>query len=569
MNGNNKWQWPEKPAVFNGSGEEFVRQILVNRGIDNEADQTQFLEPDYHNSLHDPFLLKDMEKAVTRLRQAITDNESIAIFADYDADGIPAAAILASFFRQIGFDNYTVYIPDRYLEAYGLSQAWVRKMSEAGHSLVVTVDCGITSFKEVKLAGDLGVDVIITDHHLPPKKLPPAVAVVDPYREGDNYPFKHLAGAGVAFKLITALLKENRYGLPSGWEKWLLDLVAIATIGDMMPLVDENRILVKYGLVVMEKTRRSGLQQLLKRLSLPISHLTAEDIAFMVAPRINSASRMAHGRQAYDLLMAQDKDLALVLVSTLESNNLQRKKQVEEILDQVRQLWLLENKNKSLPGVLVAGKPDWNPGVLGLAASKLVEEYDRPIFLWSYNGQGEVKGSCRSDGRVNLVDLMSRMDSDSFLDFGGHAGAGGFALAEKEIPLLAENLNLAMSKCKVDVNNGQKIAIDGCLFLTDITWSLFDKLDQLAPFGQENPRPVFEFKKVTVVGQRRFGQTGNHLELVLEQNGKKIKVISFFYTAVAPAIGEVIDCLGTIEKSVFGGGRPELRLRLVDWQIAV
>ncbi|MBI2100199.1 MAG: DHH family phosphoesterase, partial [Candidatus Vogelbacteria bacterium] len=356
-------------------------------------------EPDYARDLHDPFLFKDMDKAAARILAAIAAGEKIVIFGDYDADGVPGSAILALFFNEIGFTNYDVYIPDRHNEEHGLSLVMVEKLISLGARLIITVDCGITDVKEVKRANELGVAVIITDHHLPGAELPPALAVIDAQRADNTYPFKWLCGAGVAFKLVQALvavpartvLKDAPRTVlfekvPSGWEKWLLDLVAIATVSDMVPLVGENRALVHFGLKVLRKSPRVGLAHLFRELKLKQEFITEDDIGFMIGPRINTASRMSHASQAFFLLTTDDETRAGAIARHLEEKNRERRDQVDLILaDLDARLSLGGLASKSL---IVAGNENWSLGVLGLAASRVVEKYERPVFLWARNGHG-------------------------------------------------------------------------------------------------------------------------------------------------------------------------------------
>src|SRR3989344_1693637 len=409
---------------------DLLRQLLVGRGVTNQDEAEKFLTPDYERDLHDPFLMLDMGRGVERIRRAVRDGERLEIFADYDADGVPGAVVLASFFRQIGFDNFSVYIPDRHDESYGLNNQALGTLAAAGVKLIITVDCGVTDHAAVAEANRLRMEVIVTDHHLVPEILPPAYAIINPKREADPYPYKMLAGAGVAFKLVQALLRSvlkdaPRTDLSIGWEKWLLDLVAIATVSDLAPLTGENRALVHFGLKVLRRTPRLGLRALFRGLKLTPEFITEDDIGFLIGPRLNSASRMSHGAEAYALLTAEEELEADRVARRLEEKDQERRARVVAILGAAR---VEVSGNES---VIVIGNSAWSLGVLGLAASRLVEEFRRPVFLWGRNGRGEIKGSCRSDGTVNIVELMKLAHSqadDLFLNYGGHAQAGGFSL---------------------------------------------------------------------------------------------------------------------------------------------
>ncbi|MBI2100593.1 MAG: single-stranded-DNA-specific exonuclease RecJ [Candidatus Vogelbacteria bacterium] len=568
------------PAEHNLSvNSDLLRQLLVGRGITDQSAAERFLAPDYERDLHDPFLMLDMDRAAARILAAVRDGERIAIFADYDADGVPAAAILTAFFRRINFSNFTVYIPDRHEESYGLNNQALAQLAVAGVKLVITVDCGVTDVAAVAEATRLGLEVIITDHHLVPEAPPAAYAIINPKRPGDPYPYKMLAGAGVAFKLVQGLVQfwwksdihepwiSDFHRVEPGWEKWLLDLVAIATVSDMVPLTGENRALVHFGLKVLRRTPRLGLQALFRVLNLTPEFITEDDIGFLIGPRLNSASRMSHGREAYALLTADDEVEADRLARHLEAKNKERRASVAAILETVRS----DSATAAGGVVLVAGELNWPLGVLGLAASRLAEERRRPVFLWGQNGRGEIRGSCRSDGAVNVVELMAAAEALAggglFLNHGGHAGAGGFSLAPERLPELAPCLSEAYRELK-------KFPAAETDSLFDLEWpagrvgeEIYAVIERLAPFGPENPRPVFHFPRLPLTAARRFGNGANHFEFVLpgERLGR-LRAVQFFpISARLPNLGEPIDLLANLEKSYYRG-RSELRLRIVDWR---
>ncbi len=519
---------------------------------------------DYNTGVHDPFLLKDMDKAVKRILKAIKKEEKILIFGDYDADGVPATALLSTVLEWIGHTNFSIYIPDRHNEAFGLSNEAIKKFADDQVKLLITVDCGITDEEEVKLANDLGIDVIITDHHLAPEILPPALAVVDPKRLDCNYPYKNLCGTGVAFKLAQALLKQGQFeSINNGREKWLLDLVAIATIADMVPITGENQVLAHYGLTVLQKTRRPGLLALCREMKIDPRFITEDDIGFSLGPRLNSASRMSHASEAYELLMSKDETVAAQIAATLEGRNVERRSSVELILKQAEEI-IGEDQNN----ILVVGHPDFSLGVLGLTASRLVEKYKRPVFVWSVNGVGEVKGSCRSDGSVNMVELMKSAnlidDEPVFSDFGGHVMAGGFSLPLGKEGELSERLNKAF----VDAERSEvekEIVYDHTLTLDEVTNETYNFIRQFGPFGVENEKPIFLFKELLVSDVKMFGNGGLHLELKFKNTiGKNICAIGFFFNKdLVFAPGDKVSLLASVEKSYFRRF-PELRLRLVD-----
>jgi len=573
--------------------DDLQNTILKNRDIKKKAEVEAIVKPNYELHLHDPFLMKDMDLAVSRVLKAIENKEKILIFGDYDADGVPASVILAEFFDQINYENYSVYIPDRHTEQYGMSEKVIDKFKKDQVELIITVDCGISNFKEVKKANKLGIDVIVTDHHLPPAKLPQAVAVVDPKRADCTYPYSYLAGAGVAFKLVQGLIARGDFKtINPGWEKWLLDLVAIATVSDMVPMTGENKVLVKFGLVVLRVTRRTGLLELFRVMRMKQQHIVEDDIGFMIGPRINSAGRMSHAMEAFKLLTTKDENEAREIVKHLEDKNKERKNLVAEILQVVSDKYL----DKELPAVVVVGDADWGLGVLGLAASRIAEKYDRPVFVWAKNGSGEIKGSCRSDGRVNVVELMTEVDKVKtkkagggdrdnqkeekfFSDFGGHDFAGGFSLMEKKLKKLQARLVSAYKKAKKSVVAEEELA-DKKIALSDVNWQTVREIDELAPYGIDFPRPVFWFEGATIVSAKSFGKVGGHVEVVFKTtSGTPLPAIAFFacdgdlvpdqghiWPGVTLAPGRVVDVLASVEKSTFKY-KPEIRLRIVDLKV--
>ncbi len=536
-----------------------IKRLLRLRGLEEGAEIEEFLDPDYDRGLHDPYLFIDMKKAVDRIYRAVKNNESVLIFGDYDVDGVSASVILANVFDWLGFDNYQVYIPDRYTEQYGLSLSNVEQFLANNIDLMITVDCGITGKEEVERAISGGLDVIVTDHHQAPEQLPEATAVIDPKCPGEKYPYDGLSGAGVAFKLAQALVLSGYWPqeLPAGREKWLLDLVALATISDMMPVDRENRVLVRYGLVVLRQARRPGLAALLKKVNIKPENVNENDIGFMLGPRLNAASRLAHASEAYDLLTARRKTEAEKLAKHLDGHNRGRKSLVDKILD-----WATEALGDPEEKVLVLGREDFSVGVLGLAASRLVEKYGRPVFVWTVSDNGEIKGSCRSDGSVNVVNLMTAAGGRGFFsDFGGHAQAGGFSLPSGHEGELAVKLNQAHSQVEHQAVE-ETVCYEAKLVLADINEELWGWLVKLSPFGPENPQPIFLIKELTVKAIRVFGANDQHLELkVGDRTGRQFVAIDFFrHRPDWLEVGSTIDVLVKIERSYWG--RPSLRLHL-------
>ncbi|ETB64199.1 MAG: single-stranded-DNA-specific exonuclease [Parcubacteria bacterium RAAC4_OD1_1] len=553
--------------------DELLEILLNNRGIKRE-DWDSFLNPSYDLHLYDPYLLKDMELAVLRIYEAVEAKEKIVIYSDYDADGIPSAVIMSDFFKKIGFDNFVVYIPDRHDEGYGLHMEAIKEFIKNGVSLLITFDLGITAIDEVVEAKANDIDIIIVDHHLPIKDnegkdvLPKAYAVVDPKRTDCNYKDEMLCGAGLAYKLIQALVfKYGEYWkINKGWEKWLLDMAGIATLADQVPLLNENRIIAYYGLKVLRKSKRPGLFELFKKNGIEMKNIAEEDITFTLAPRINVASRMDNPMLAFNLLSENDSSRAKNIVDILEKINNERKISVASIMKEVKHKITKKYKDEDLDNVsfFVLGDPKWHIGVLGIVASKIVDEYKKSVFVWGGN-DGEIRGSCRGYGDVNLVKIMSLLPEGSLLNFGGHKSAGGFSVNREEIHFLEERLGNVFT-LETDQKINERL-IDAEISIDDVNLDNYKVIEKLAPYGEGNPKPVFKLKNLVVDYIKEFGKEKNHLELGFKNSkGKIIKAISFFKTRNDfnnLKEGENIDMISTFEKSNFLG-REELRLRIVD-----
>jgi single-stranded-DNA-specific exonuclease len=557
---------------------ELLDLLLKNRGITKE-NREFFLNPSYEDGLYDPYLMLNMEKTCVRIFEATEANEKIVIYSDYDCDGIPASVIINDFFNKIGYKNFSIYIPDRHDEGYGLHMDAIKNFITQEVKLLITFDLGITALDEVVEATAGGIDVIITDHHLPKNELPRAYAILNPKQPGCKYPDKMLCGAGIAFKLIQALvIKYGEYWkINKGWEKWLLDMAGVATLADQVPLLDENRILACYGLKVIKTGRRLGLVEIFKKAGVDISRVNEEDITFTLAPRINAASRMADPMMAFQMLSATDPVLAKTAADNLSKINDERKVIVAHMMKEVKKI-LSQREDKK---VIVIGNPKWRIGVLGIIASKIVEEYKRPVFVWGSDGSDELKGSCRSWGNINLVEIMTSLPENALSGFGGHAGAGGFSVSHDEIHFLEERiLKVYGEDREVDeiVKEDGSTLMDGTphdfakseaiISIDDITNANYSVIEKLAPYGEGNPKPKFLFKELPIYSIKEFGKEKNHLELsFINSKGKIIKAIAFFKTKESfnggLTEGERINMVATFEKSTFGG-KTELRLRIVD-----
>jgi single-stranded-DNA-specific exonuclease len=531
--------------------------LLKTRGL-SEEDAADFLSPDY-GKLHDPLLLPNMSKARDRIVKAIKGDEHITVFTDYDADGIPGGVVLKDFFKRIKYENVSFYIPHRHDEGFGLNKDAIDEIAERGTKLLITVDCGIADAVEVLHANKSGLEVIVTDHHEPGAVLPDAFAIVDPKLGGSEYPFKELCGAGVAYKLVQALSREFP-DVKEGMEKWSLDMVGIATLSDMVPLVGENRILAKFGLEVLRKTPRPGLIALFDKLNMSQRYITEEDVTFMITPRINAASRMGHPMDAFNLLTADSLVEAKRLADHLEKINKERKTIVATIVKDAKKHLL----DRELKNVIVIGNPEWKPSLLGLVANSLVEEYGRPVFIWGRDGGDELKGSCRTCDDIDLFALMSAV-SNHFVQFGGHKGAGGFAVTLEQLGVLEEKLSEAVNK--LEKKKVEEITSDLDVNINEVSEDLWEVVSKFGPFGVGNEKPLFKIAKVPITSVRQFGKTSEHLEIVLENGKRTVKAISFFSTpdsySTKPEAGLTVSVSAYLEKSYFRD-RPELRLRIID-----
>jgi single-stranded-DNA-specific exonuclease len=541
------------------SHEELKTDLLHARGIEKEEAQERFLTPDFERDSHDPFLLPDMEKAVERILRARQQGEMVAVWSDYDADGLPAGVMLTQFLRDIGL-SVIHHIPHRNNDGFGLNKKGIEDLSKQGVKVMITADCGTTDAEQIAFANELGIDTIVTDHHVAPPELPPAFAVINPKRLDSAYPFDGLCGAGVAWKLVQGILKKNRpEGYTDGREKWFLDLVGIATLSDMVPLVDENRMLAHFGLTVMRRARRPGLSALLKLLKIKPATLTEDDVGFMISPRINAASRMGNPLTAARLLAAGGEE-ADVLARELQALNDERKGVVAATVKEAN-----KRLSEMTPStVIVLGNPNWRPGILGLVASSLVETHQKPVFLWGREGGEELKGSCRSDGVANVVDCMRLAHAeDLFVDFGGHHGAGGFSLTQERVHELHSRLEQAYESLRSEISAAVEVQIDRELELAELPHAL-KAIQKLAPFGVGNTKPLFIIPNVTVANVKLFGKTQNHLGLTLVKNTARAEGIAFFSTPESfqkPINKDMkADIVGHVELD----WRGQPRLRIVD-----
>lgn len=500
---------------------ELFQQILNNRNLD-DSNLDDFISPNY-DKLHDPFLLPDMKKAIKRLVLANKKNQKITIYGDYDIDGLTASTLLLDAFTSLGFKQVKVFIPNRFVEGYGLTVDAIEKIIENGADLIVTVDCGSLSYEPIARAKELGVDVIVTDHHSVNEKLPDAVAVINPKRKDHTYPFIDLAGVGVAFKLIQAL-KTKLPGLENGQEKWLLDLVALGSVCDVVSLTDENRIFVYWGLKVLQRTRRKGLLALIEVSSVNIETIKARDLGFGLGPRMNASGRLETALYSLDLLRANDQKSARSYALMLNEYNKTRRSQQDTIHTQA----INKISNMQDSPVLVVCDKNWSHGIVGIVAAKLVERYKKPAFVLQEVGD-TVKGSARSYGDFSLVDAI-KYASDTVIKGGGHKMAAGVTIHRNDVDKFRQQVNNYYSSLNLknqDVYLMPKVDAS-ILCLGDINIDLYEKVESLEPFGNGNQEPVIHVKSVLIQKMNFMGSEKQHIKLtVLDDDGHSLNLVKF------------------------------------------
>lgn len=562
---------------------EICASLLYNRGYRDAHDASKFLNFD-DIVMHSPLLLKDVREAVERIGQAIENGEKITVYGDYDVDGVTSVTILYLYLSALGAD-VGYYIPNRVGEGYGLSREAIKHLSTLGVGLIITVDTGITAIEEVEYAKSLGIDVVVTDHHECQEQIPDACAVVNPHRSDCPYPFKSLAGVGVIFKVICAFEiinfsgEENEAEAVKSMYYRFADLVAIGTIADVMPIVDENRIIVKFGLAMLENTKRLGLAALMEAAALgsnpnvrPVvpddkpkaakqRKINSTYIGFTIAPRINAAGRISTASRAVELLLTNDTEIAELLAHELCEINYTRQLEENKIAESAYQK--IENElDLSKQKVIVVADDDWLQGVVGIVSSKVTEKYGLPSILISFDGASVAntpsgldigKGSGRSIKGFNLVEALS-YSKDTLVKFGGHELAAGLSVRRKDLDAFREKINEYANKTLKEEDLYYKIEADRELSLDDISMSLANEINKLEPFGNMNQTPNFIVRGLRVIRAQLIG-AGNHSKFVLEHNGKTITAVMFYKSFLSLDIKEndVVDVLFTLDINRFQG----------------
>ena len=535
-------------------------KLLLERGVIDHTEIRKFFRPQL-SDLHDPFLMNDMQVAVDRLNKAIIKKERIMVYGDYDVDGCTAVALVYKFLRQY-YANVSTYIPDRYEEGYGISRKGIDFACESGVRLIIVLDCGIKAIDEIAYAKELGIDFIICDHHVPDEEMPPAVAILNPKRPDNHYPYEHLSGCGVGFKLMQAFAISN--GIEFNRLAELLDLCAISIATDIVPIMGENRILAWHGLRCLNSNPSVGLQAIIDVCRMGERELTLNDIIFRIGPRLNASGRVQNGQEAVSLLVENDYATAKEMAEKIDLYNDARKdldkKMTEQAVELVKEMPNLEEKRS-----IVIYNPEWHKGVIGIVASRLTEQYYRPVVVLT-ESEGVATGSARSVSGFDVYKAVQHC-ADLLQNFGGHTYAAGLSMKVENVPEFARRFEAFVEEHILNEQTKPTLDIDGYLDFSDITFNFFKKLRRFAPFGPDNERPVFCTRRVYDYGTSKVvgrGQEHIKLELVDGKSNTVINGIAFGQSSQARYIKtrRAFDICYTIEENSHKRG--EVQLQIID-----
>ncbi len=578
-----RWKLNRKyPAHFEKDFPEYsplLLQLLWDRGLRDQTAIDEFFNPDYESDLFDPFLMKDMAKATERIFRALEGEEKILVYGDYDVDGVTSSAVLTNTLTELkrvlrnlsaarAREYLDIYIPDREKEGYGITEQALVEIKRRRPDLIITVDCGVSNVQCVEAINALGIDIIITDHHHVPETRPAAYAILNPKQSDCPYPTKQLAGVGVAFKLAQGLLRKLETERPDkfshlrpGFEKWLLDLVALGTVADCVDLLGENRTLTKYGLLVLNKTQRTGVRKLVATAGLETREngnfvkgkiINAVHISFNLAPRLNAAGRMAHANAAYKLLMTEDAQEAEELALKLEKSNQTRQRLTDKMMEEIRARL---QKRKELPKVVVEKGEDWKIGLVGLVAGKLTEEFSRPFLILRQDEDGSCAGSGRSIPAFNLIEAIEQC-APLLKQFGGHAQAAGVKLKKRSFKKFQAQMNEIAEQSLGEEDMIPTLSIDAQVEAPDINWELVDQLEKFAPFGFANRKPTFLVKGLEVHEVKTVGSKKDHLRATLKTalpNG-----MSKYFPAIGFRLGHLLEEMPESEHGLRWGDRVDV-----------
>ena len=536
-------------------GLDVVTKLLKNRNLNSEEEQHLFFESGLE-SLYDPFLFKDMKKAVDRIRQAIDKKEKIMVFGDYDVDGITSTVILYDFLKRVGANvDYT--IPNREKDGYGLKDYFIKQFKDDGIDLIITVDCGIANSNEVKLANEMGLEVIITDHHDVPEELPPAYAVIDSKQKDCKYPNKDISGSGVAYKLVSALAPYYFDGnLAQNYLNKQLGMAVLGLVADCMPLTGENRILTKHGLVSLEQTDHPGINALIKSAGVADKKITSMTIGFYLGPRINAAGRLDTARHAFELLLGDAKK-----VSTLSKLNTQRQKIVEEFVNEAK---AMVEELGEVPNIIVIKSPKWHVGTLGLVAGKICDYFHRPTIAMQER-DNELVASCRSLNNFDITSFLRKEADDLFSAFGGHKLAGGFTLPKENFDEFLKRIKKASVNCINPDEFNDILEVDCEIQSHELTHETSKRISKLEPFGNGNPEPTLMIKNMKISSIKPVGKKGEHLQFPVKYGEKKVQAIAFRFGEHLDKINpeSEYDIAFNLEINEWNGWK-KLQMRVVD-----
>ncbi len=541
-----------------------TQKLLLQRGIESAQSADRFLHPNFDRDLHDEFLFRDMRKVVDRIARAKEDNEIIGVFGDHDVDGISGTTILSEALSDLGITNVP-YIPDKHTEGHGINKKAIDEFVAAGATLMISVDCGSTNVDEILYAKKKGMETIIIDHHNTPEVLPDAYAIINPKVPDETYPFDGLCGTGAAYKVIIALYREIQ---PENVAqlKWLLDIVSIGTIADCVPLTDENRAIAKYGLLVLSKTRRIGYQEMIDVGRLPISDEQmpdAQTIAFHIAPRINAAGRMAHAKDAFDLLIEKDREKAHERAEDIEQKNIERRKITEKFTKAATKI--VEEKYRDKKYIVIAD-PEYPVGIIGIIAGRLASEYARPAGIFN-KGKKESRGSFRSIPNVNLVGALDGC-AKYLVKYGGHHQAAGATILNENMAVFEKCFEQEIEKQLADHTVEQKHVADLEIDPRTVDFTLVQELMKFSPFGQDNAEPIFLLRNLIVAEKRLVGKTRKHVKLGLrtdDTSPQLFEAIGFSMSEVCAEIetGQNIDLLCNIQLNEWNGNQ-SIQFSMID-----
>jgi len=539
-----------------------MEQLLLQRGLTSKTDVENFFAPDYEK-LHSPFLFKDMERVIDRTEVAIDNQEIIGVFGDHDADGVSSATVLVEGLEKLGL-NVDVYIPDKLTEGHGINKKAIDEFANSGVTLMFSVDCGTSNIDEVAYANKKGIDVIITDHHHAPEILPDAYAIINPQLPDCTYPFKELSGTAVAFKVVQALFEKIK---PKELEqlKWMLDVVCVGTIADCMSLVGENRILVKYGLIVLSKTRRAGYQEMIRVGNISISADTipsAGTVAYQIAPRINAAGRMSHARHAFDLMREADRQEAIKKAQILENQNLERREITDKLVKEIEKIVESEHGDKSF--ILISGEK-YPVGIVGIIAGQIAQKYQKPTGIFT-KLENESRGSFRSVEGLHIVEALDACDE--YLEkYGGHEQAAGAVIKNDNFEQFCQSANEYVAQKIGNQSIEPAISVDCKLNIEDVDRELANQLQKFEPCGEGNEEPIFALHEVVVQEVRAIGHSGKHLKMKVSNIDGSVMydAIAFGrgFMADLISVGDKIDIVAHIQENEWMGN-VTVQLNVVD-----